>query len=67
MAYVVHNGTLIDGNGGEPVRDAAVLIEGNHIRTIGPAASLMSSDSEITRIDAGGAISCPASSTRTST
>jgi len=59
MAYVVHNGTLIDGNGGEPVRDASVLIEGNHIRAIGPAASLMSSDSAITRIDAGGGYILP--------
>ena len=59
MAYVVHNGTLIDGNGGEPVRDAAILVEGNHIRAIGPTASLMSSDSAITRIDAGGGYVLP--------
>ncbi len=59
MAYIVHNGTLIDGNGGEPVHDAAILVEGNHIRAIGPAASLMSSDSAITRIDAGGGYILP--------
>ena len=59
MAYVVHNGTLIDGNGGEPLRDAAILVEGNRIHAVGPAASLTLPDSEITRIDAGGGYILP--------
>ncbi len=33
-------GTLIDGNGGPTVRDAAVLIEGKRIKAVGPAASI---------------------------
>lgn len=33
-------GTVIDGNGGDPVRDATVLIKGNRIETIGPRASV---------------------------
>ena len=30
-ALVVEGGTLIDGNGGAPVRDSVVVIEGNKI------------------------------------
>jgi imidazolonepropionase-like amidohydrolase len=32
----LHNGTLIDGNGGEPLADAALLIEDNRIAAVGP-------------------------------
>ncbi len=32
--------TLIDGTGGEPVRDAAVLVEGNRIAAVGPRSSV---------------------------
>lgn len=36
MAYVlVENGTLIDGNGGQPVQNAAVLIKDNVIQAVG--------------------------------
>jgi imidazolonepropionase-like amidohydrolase len=31
---VIQGGTLIDGNGGPPVRDAVVVIEGNTIRSV---------------------------------
>ena len=31
---VIEGGTLIDGNGGEPVRDALVIIRGNRIETV---------------------------------
>jgi imidazolonepropionase-like amidohydrolase len=37
---LIRNGTLIDGNGGAPVRDAAVLIEDDRIKAAGPAASI---------------------------
>jgi imidazolonepropionase-like amidohydrolase len=33
-------GLLIDGLGGEPIKDAIVLIEGQHIVEVGPAASV---------------------------
>ena len=36
MAYtLIHNGTLVDGNGGAPVADGAVLVEDNTIRAVG--------------------------------
>lgn len=31
---VIHGGTLIDGNGGAPIRDASIVIEGNRIARI---------------------------------
>jgi len=53
----IHNGTLIDGRGGPPVPDAAVLIEGSTIRAAGPAAEVPRPDGDVTEIDArGGAI-----------
>lgn len=33
-ALVIEGGTLIDGNGGTPVRDAVVVIEGNKITNV---------------------------------
>lgn len=41
MAFtLIRNGTLIDGNGAEPVPDAAVLVENSHIQAAGPAARI---------------------------
>jgi imidazolonepropionase-like amidohydrolase len=37
---VLRNGTLIDGNGGDPVTGAAVLIEDGIIANVGPAADV---------------------------
>lgn len=34
-ALVIEGGTLIDGNGGAPVRDAVVILRGNRIETVG--------------------------------
>ena len=38
---VIRGGTLIDGNGGPPLQDAVIIIEGNRIRSIaqGPTAA----------------------------
>ena len=56
MAFsLIRNGTLIDGNGGAPLPHAAVLIEDNRIRALGPQNSIPLPDSNITEIDAGGA------------
>ena len=33
-AVVIEGGTLIDGNGGAPVRDALIIIRGNRIETV---------------------------------
>ena len=34
MTTVVRAGTLIDGNGGEPLRNATVVIEGETIQAV---------------------------------
>ncbi len=34
VPLVIEGGTLIDGNGGEPVRDALIIIQGNRIETV---------------------------------
>ena len=34
QAVVIRGGTLIDGNGGEPVRDPLIIIEGGRFRTV---------------------------------
>ncbi len=60
MAYLlIHNGTLIDGNGGTPVKGAAALIEDNVIRAVGPSLSLRLPDAPITRLDAAGGFILP--------
>jgi imidazolonepropionase-like amidohydrolase len=51
---LVRNGTLIDGNGGDPLRNAAVLIEDNRIRAAGPEQHLDIPGGTITEIDAHG-------------
>jgi imidazolonepropionase-like amidohydrolase len=54
----IRNGTLIDGNGGQPVVNAGVLIEDNRIRAVG-AASGISVPAEATEIDAKGGYILP--------
>ncbi|MBP7964189.1 MAG: amidohydrolase family protein [Caldilineaceae bacterium] len=55
---LIHNGTLIDGTGRAPVTDAAILLEGNRIRAVGPVASL-SVPADAQRIDAQGGTILP--------
>lgn len=63
MTYIhIHNGTLIDGNGGEPLRNANILIQDNRIVEIGTTLNrtTISSDIDsITRIDAQGGYILP--------
>lgn len=60
MAYtLVRNGTLIDGNGGKPVSNAAVLIEDNKIRGVGTADSIRLPNASFTTIDAKGGTILP--------
>jgi len=41
MSYtLIHNGTLIDGSGGDPIPDAALLIQDNIIQEAGPRAAI---------------------------
>ncbi len=61
MAFtLIRNGTLIDGNGGEPVAGAAVLLEDNLIRAAGPEAAVqLPGDGEVAEIDAHGGFILP--------
>ncbi len=55
MTYtLIHNGTLIDGTGREPVANAGVLLEGNTIRAVGRLDELPRPDAPTTEIDARG-------------
>jgi len=53
MSYtLIKNGTLINGNGGSPVKDAAVLIEKNNIIAAGPENSLKIPNKNLKVVDA---------------
>jgi imidazolonepropionase-like amidohydrolase len=56
---LIHNGTLIDGRGGPPIANAAVLIKGNQILAAGPKDEITFPDAELTTIDAGGGTILP--------
>ncbi len=55
----IYNGTLIDGNGGEPLLNAAILIKDNKIVSVGEENSILLPDEEVKRIDAGGMFILP--------
>lgn len=55
---LIHNGTLINGNGGDPVPDGALLIDGSRIVAAGPLAAL-DLPPDTSRIDAGGGAILP--------
>jgi imidazolonepropionase-like amidohydrolase len=60
MSYsLLRNGTLIDGLGGEPVANAAVLIKDNKIVAVGPISSIQLPDEPITEIDVNGGTIMP--------
>lgn len=60
MTYTrIQNGTLIDGLGGAPVADGAVLIQGNKIVAAGPAAQVPAPQDSVATIDAGGGAILP--------
>src|SRR5215212_2409977 len=40
QAVVIQGGTLIDGNGGAPVPNSVIVIQGNQITAAGPAAQV---------------------------
>ncbi|MCL6454230.1 MAG: amidohydrolase family protein [Alicyclobacillus sp.] len=55
---LIYNGTLIDGNGGEPVSNGAVLLEGNRIAAVGPLDTIQVPEGT-ERIDAEGGFILP--------
>jgi imidazolonepropionase-like amidohydrolase len=56
---MVHNGTLIDGNGGPAVPGSAVLIKENQISAVGRKNEIRLPDSEVTVVDAQGGCILP--------
>jgi imidazolonepropionase-like amidohydrolase len=56
---VIKNGTLIDGNGGEPVLHAAVAMENEKIVFVGKEVDLPDFNGEVTYLDADGGCILP--------
>ncbi len=56
---LIHNGTLIDGRGGEPVKKTAVLLKDNHIQAVGNKMDIALPDAEMEMIDANGGFILP--------
>lgn len=54
---LLHNATLIDGTGADPIADAAVLVDGDRITWAG--ASSAAPTTEATRVDLAGHTVCP--------
>ena len=48
---VIDGGTLIDGNGGAPVRDVQIVVQGNHISKIGKKGDPHSPDAQVLQAD----------------
>ena len=60
MGYqMIHNGTLMDGTGRAPVKDAAVMIRDNRIVFAGHRSEAPYPDADVTRIDASGGFILP--------
>lgn len=60
MAYLlVKNGTLIDGNGGPPISDAAVLIQEKRIKWVGRWNDMKLPNEKVNVIDAQGGFILP--------
>ena len=56
---LIYNGTLINGNGGEPLLNATILIKNNEIVAVGQENSISLPDEEIKKVDAGGMFILP--------
>ncbi|MDQ0221119.1 amidohydrolase family protein [Peribacillus cavernae] len=54
MTIVLKGGTLIDGRGGSPIYNAAVLLDGNRIEAVGKVGDFESSYEDVTTIDITG-------------
>src|SRR4051812_40661782 len=58
-ATLIHNGTLIDGNGGPPVRDRSLVVRDGRIAYAGPARGAPQVEANASRIDARGGTIMP--------
>lgn len=59
MYLLIHNGTLIDGNGGKPIENAGVLIKNREILDCGNEDSIKLPNEEIKYLDAHGGFIMP--------
>lgn len=59
MYLLIHNGTLIDGEGGKPLENAGVLIKDHKILDFGSENSLKLPDGEIEHLNAQGGFILP--------
>jgi imidazolonepropionase-like amidohydrolase len=60
MGYIlIHNGTLIDGKGGQPVPDGGLLIKDDVIQDVGPLDSIKLPSHNVEKIDAHGGFILP--------
>lgn len=56
---VLHHAVLIDGTGAPPVRDAAVVVDGDRISWAGAESDAPSQPADAVRVDLGGNAICP--------
>src|SRR5699024_1563776 len=60
MGYkLIKNGTMIDGNGGQPISDAAVLINDNVIEEVGKLSEMAIPEERVAEVDAQGGFILP--------
>ena len=58
-SLLIHNGTIVDGRGAQPVRDGVVLVEAGKLAYVGPAADAPHVPGSVERIDARGGTIMP--------
>ncbi|GLZ48355.1 hydrolase [Actinomycetospora sp. NBRC 106375] len=56
---VLDHARLIDGRGGDPVEDAALLVDGTRVSWVGPATELPADHEGVRRLDLAGRTVCP--------
>ncbi|MEP6757233.1 MAG: amidohydrolase family protein [Chthonomonadales bacterium] len=58
-ATLIHNGTLIDGTGAEPIPNAGILIQDGKIQSVGPMGKVKDVAPDVTQINAHGGFILP--------
>ena len=58
-SLLIHNGTIVDGTGAQPVRDGVVVVEAGKLAYVGPEANAPYVPESIERIDARGGTIMP--------
>jgi len=58
-SLLIHNGTIVDGRGAQPIRDGVVLVEAGKLAYVGPASDAPHVPESVERIDARGGTIMP--------